>query len=206
MKDSELYTERVDSWRASLCKWRTTSAWNRFPRLTSLNHDSGRAFLENLYDTLRIATKAAGRLKDESVLASLLGVKSNVRFDLLTESSLRAGEDLREDIASLLRRGYVLKGVDAFKYMISAKGIWEVEVRRGIMTPDRLIDYLDSKQFRPLSRPQGLNAKERVIILALIAARSFGDAQPIDLHKAESVKEQWRIIFEKSYDLLNELG
>src|SRR5205807_8780299 len=106
----------------------------------------------------------------------------------------------------LLRRGYVLKGIHAFKYMISGKGIWEVELRRGTITPDRLVEYLDSKEFRPLSRPQGLNASERVIILGLIAARSFGDVQPIDLHKPESVKEQWRIIFEKSYDLLDEIG
>lgn len=161
-------------------------------------------YLDQLYDNLALSVRTAGKLKGPSVLTSLLEVTNNSRFALLKEASKHIGATDLEGVRSLAEAGFVDESDEPHYYRITGRGIWRVEVDRGILDAERLVEWIDEKHFQAATTARPLSEKEKVIVLGLIATRSFGEVQPIDLHKV-TAREQWRIVFEKSYDLLHKL-
>ena len=106
----------------------------------------------------------------------------------------------------LLGAGWVREAGEASRYSITALGLWEIERNDGLLDEAGLLEYLDSKYFDLFGGSPRLKDRERVVLLALIAARAFSDKSCVDLLKDSHTMDGWRTILEKSYQLLFSLG
>jgi predicted transcriptional regulator len=162
--------------------------------------DQAYALLERFYNCYRDALQVRERLRDESVLVSSLKVKSNVRYSSLKEASLASTQMDHALLEELLGLEFVRETDEALKYAITAKGIWIVEKATSILTEDGLIEFLDEKNFSDLFDVPGLSEKEKIVLFALLAARVFSPASPVDLKKDDATMDAWKRVIEKVFD------
>ena len=168
--------------------------------------DESFELLERFYDRLRDVVEAQGKLRSGSLITCSMDVKNNTRASWLKESSIPAQKIDPNHLRSLLDSGLVRVANEVSKYVISAKGLWEVEKKRSLLDDDRLLGYIDSKFFDLFETQTRLSEKEKVIIMSLLAARSFAPQSPVDLHKDEATMDAWIRIIESVYDILSKMG
>jgi hypothetical protein len=161
--------------------------------------------LERFYDRLRDVVEAEGKLRSGSLITRSMDVKNNTRASWLRESSISAQRIDPNHLRNLLDSGLVREASEISKYVISAKGLWEVEKKRSLLDDDRLVGYIDSKFFDIFETQTRLSEKEKVIIMSLLAARSFAPQSPVDLHKDEATMDAWKRIVESVYDRLSNM-
>jgi len=158
-------------------------------------------FYDKLYDNLVMKKK----LKNSSVLISFLEIKSNVRFRLLSESSIPCFKIPREALTNLLTRR-LIRGTDEIdNYTITARGVWEYENGKNIIDEVFLIKYLDKKFFGFEDSQKSLSDKEKIILFSMIAARTFSKKSPIDLKKDETTNNIWQDILYNASEKLKSL-
>jgi hypothetical protein len=169
--------------------------------------------LRKFYDRLRENLKTEKHKQDlvqDSVLITLLKTQSATRYRLLNKSALMSIDISAEGLSTLLDNGYVQSTGDFGSYVITAKGVWQFEHELGLLNEEKLLSYLTENYFTtknqlPLSK-NDLNDKERVILLAMIAARAFSKDSAADLKKSEVARDKWKDILGGSFDVLNGMG
>ena len=157
--------------------------------------------LELFYKRLYSELKKAKRLKQDSVLISLMETKSNDRFDFLIKAGVDTNSKYGDDIfLDYVEKGYLIITKDNKKYILSGKGIWHIE--RDKIGIETLIDYLDSKLFGGYRKKAKLAPREKVIILSFVAIGAFSKNQVIDLKTDDITKDKIKEILNSSLNFL----
>ena len=175
--------------------------------------EAERHSLKRFYDRLRENLKAERRqheLAGDSVLITLLKTQSATRYRLLRKSTLKSIDVSAGGLSTLLQNGDVQSTGDFDSYVITARGVWRFEQELGLLNEEKLLSYLTDNYFAtknllPKSKTD-LNDKERVILLAMIAARAFSQDSTVDLKRGDMSRDKWKEIFGSSFDLLNGMG
>ncbi len=172
-------------------------------------NEKEKEYLKKFYYLLRDNLLREKSLKASSVLVSFLETRSASRYKLLSNSTISSGKVPSEILASLLNEKEVQAVGNIGEYAITAKGVWEYEQDLGLMNEKVFLTYLNEKYFSDKYPRQnirsGLDDREAVILLAMIAARTFSEKSSVDLKKDDVVKGKWQDVLGKSYDLLYNL-
>lgn len=141
-------------------------------------------------------------MKGNSVLVSMLNVKSNEAYKLLSESGINLISITHETFDSLHAYGFIRMAEKPEKYIITVKGIWEIESQNGGMNADILLEHIDQKFFDLFSKAGQLTEKEKVILFAMIAVRAFSAESALDLKKGDIVLVRLEEILTSSHEFL----
>jgi len=166
-------------------------------------------YLKEFYGKLRDNIRRKTSLKRQSVLVSFLESRSASRFKFLKNSTIHSSLVPNDILMALLSKGYIQALININSYAITAKGVWEIEQDLGTMNEEKLVSYINTKFFT--GKPPGskfksdLDDKEKTILLAMVSTRAFSENSLADLKKSETVKNKWKEILEKSYDVLYNL-
>jgi len=163
-------------------------------------------YLKDFYNKLRDNIRRERCLKQKSVLVTFLESRSASRFKFLKNSTIHSSLVPNDVFMALLSNGYIQALSNINTYVITAKGVWQSENDLDIVNEEKLLSHINNKYFS--GKPPGSNIKnelddrEKTIVLAMISARTFSNQSSANLKKNESVKNKWKEILEKSYDLL----
>lgn len=157
--------------------------------------------LSIFYEKL-VSTLMDKKYKNRSIFINLLDVKSNDRFRLIRDSSIKDPKFSKSILMNLLENNLICESDEINTYLITGKGVWEIEKNRNYISEKYLLDYLNSKFFQIANKTKPLNDREKVILLAMIAARTFSDKSPVDLKKDVYCMNSWKKILDTSCDLL----
>ncbi len=161
-----------------------------------------RNLISDLYDKLYSELKKKGDLKDDSVLYSLIHMRSKKRLEYLKNFSVSATESNLEMIKNLKERNK-LRMIDKLdSYCLTAHSIWEEDKRHG-RTINDLIESIDHKFFSVEMKE--LSEKEKVVLLSFIALRSFYKDFSVDV-KEKYVRDRLKELMEESINLLQKIG
>jgi hypothetical protein len=166
-------------------------------------------FLEKLYQKLYDnIEKSERKIIENSIILTFFDIKSNDRFRLLQESSIEKNSDFpSENISSMLGKKLIQTTDKPKNYTITAKGIWHIENKKGLMTNEKLIQSIDNKFFKLFRLSEkALTDKEKVILFSMIAARSFSEESSVDLKRDRAALDAWKNITDRSFMLLKNLG
>ena len=159
--------------------------------------------LQNFYDKLRNTLEKKKKLKHDSCLVSLtFGVKSNVRNDMIKNSSLDKNDIVSSERSELIDLGFIREIENTGKFEITAKGIWNIE-KSTILDIDELISYIDKERF--FVKVEGMSDKEKIIIYSMICGRAFSNDSQIDLIDQDLLK-YWSKVLDESFRKLSEFG
>ena len=164
-------------------------------------------YLTKFYKELRnnILKNRKNDLKNNSVLLSLLEKKSNQILRLLICSSIPSFKISRNILNNLIAKKYIkVSDQDVDYYVITVKGIWEIEKTEGIIDEKLLLDFIDNKWFVFEETTKLLSEKEKIILLSMLAARTFSKESPINLKLNKLAINTWKEILEKSFYFLKE--
>ncbi|AGB04590.1 hypothetical protein AciM339_0710 [Aciduliprofundum sp. MAR08-339] len=170
-------------------------------------NDTSKDVLKFMYDKLYDELKKSEKLKQKSVLISLIEMKSNRRFEMLLKSSAVKGEGIGKLVRDeLINQGYIIKILDAdtVRYILSGKGIWYIE--KDILGIDGIVSYLDRKFFGEYKKVPNLTNKEKVILWTLISVGAFFKDQAIDLKRDDYSKDKIKEVLNKSLSFLKQFG
>ncbi|MGD0451711.1 MAG: hypothetical protein ABSA79_11745 [Candidatus Bathyarchaeia archaeon] len=165
-------------------------------------------YLKKFYSLLRDNFLREKNLKEKSILISFIETKSSSRNKLLSDSTMPSNLIPNEALLSLLTKKQIQVLGNVGTYAITAKGVWDYEQNFGLVSEETLFSYINEKFFSGASSSSNrddLDDREAVILFAMIAARAFSEKSLVDLKKDDNVKEKWREVLEKSYDLLTDL-
>ena len=150
----------------------------------------------HFYDPLVAKLKGNNDLKEKSIIISLFLKRSNSRYDYLKELS-QSGESENQDIIDILIKRKFLRVTDEHnRYQITAYGVWAIESE--FIRIDELVKVFDDKYFDVFSKNRPLKPQERVVLLSLIAARTFSERCPLNKDNGDKVLDRWLEIFKKS--------
>lgn len=158
--------------------------------------------LNRVYLNLKTQLTLKKRLKDKSVLVSIMNVKSNEAYKLLSESGINSISIPRGIFDSLQADGLIRMAEKPGKYVITVRGVWEIESKNGTINTDILLDRVDRKFFDLFKDGGQLTEKEKVILLAMIAVRSFSAESALELKKGKTDLTRLQFLLEASYQLL----
>lgn len=144
------------------------------------------------------------KISNNSVLWTLVEIQSKEAEKLLRESSYTSAQFSPEELTILEREHYIrFLNVSKNEYIITAKGIWEIEKKEYGFTEENLLEFLQNKflNFDKQSKP--LDDKEKLAIFALISLRNFTLETSMDLSN-QLYRDRWTPIFESIFNFLNE--
>ena len=159
--------------------------------------------LATIYTNLRMNLQLKRKLNGHSVLVSFFNLKSTDAHQLLIGSAIKRKSLSKNIFEALLSRGFIRGADESDTYVITAQGIWEIESKKGTINTDILIDRIDSKFFDVFKQGGQLKEKEKILLLAMIAVRSFSDESALDLKKGASVLSCLQSLLESSFHLLS---
>lgn len=161
-------------------------------------------FYQKLYDTIE---KNRKRFDKESIIISFLNIKSNVRGNLLRQSAIEAFQFLPDIIMYLENNNLIRETEIAGQYIISAKGVWEIEKNNNILNDVILLDYIDDKLFNICkSAEKPLSDRLKIVLLSMIAVRVFSIDSPLDLKTSEKTLNAVKETVDESYKMLKSLN
>jgi hypothetical protein len=146
--------------------------------------------LIKIYEKLKTELYKKHKIKKDkwnSVLLSLLEMKSNKRYEILLSAALDKNE-ITINVDALAKEGYLIKipHNNSIKYILSAKGIWYIE--KEDLSIETFIAYIDEKFFGEYRKETKLSDREKVILWTLISLGAFCEKQAIDLKKDDETK------------------
>jgi len=172
--------------------------------------DTDKEYLKRFYNLLRDNLRREKSLKGSSILTPFFETRSASRYKILSNSTISSATISTEALLSLLSKNYIQKIGSIDTYAITAKGVWHYELFLGTMNEDNFFSYINDKYFTrntPMDNVKNdLDDREKVILFAMISARTFSEKSYADLKTKEIVKDKWQELLDKSYDLLAALG
>ena len=163
-------------------------------------------YLNKFYDSLYDNLERNSKIKHNSIILSTLETPpaKNKVYTVLSNSSKTSAKIPTDIVDTLLLEGLIQDTDKINTYTITAKGIWVTEKDKGALDDEYLISTIGKKYFTIETKP--INEKEKVILFAMIAARTFSDKSCIDLKKDSSTIDAWKDIVDKACDKLLLLG
>lgn len=168
-----------------------------------LNENESR-YLRRFYDILKNNMIKNTKIKYNSLFLSIFKIRENTRFKIFLKSTISSLSIPNDILNILILQEYVKTLGDIYSYVITAKGIWYIENNDEILNNDLIINFVNKEYFNFITK--NLTSKEKVILLSLIASRSFSVNSAVDLKKDDYVKDKWKEIIEKSYEILFNLN
>jgi len=111
-------------------------------------------------------------LEAESAFITAMKKTENNLLSSLERCSIDGHELTPSQLSSLLEKDWIRASTTAGRYFITAKGIWEVESKLDLVSPEKVVDYIDKKKFgRKLG--DSLTDNEKVLLLLFISLRSY---------------------------------
>lgn len=161
--------------------------------------------LVKFYDSYRYHLEARKKLSNESVLLSCIKLFKNDRFRPLKESALSTKKVPASAISELREQGLIRQGMDVSTYVITGRGIWQVEKAKGYLNEEKLVEFLDANFFGLLFEDiRPLNDRDKVVIFALLSARAFSDDSAVDMKRDDIIKNTWLQLFKECSGKLRE--
>jgi len=162
-------------------------------------------FYTKLYDNIILKKK---KVYNRSIILQFFNLKSNDRYRLLEESGIPIYKlDTQPEIIKYLeKKDYIRETASINNYVITVKGIWQIENNKLVINEKILLEFLDDKFFSfDKEIKKGLSDKEKIIIFSMIAIRSFSEDSAIELKRDETIKIELKNIVDDSYDILKSL-
>ena len=162
--------------------------------------------LSKFYDGYRYQLESSGKLKSGSMLIACLKMKKNDRFRPLKDSAIDGHKIPPSLLSQLKDQGFIRGSGEVSKFVITGRGIWIVEVQRGLIDEARLLDFVDANYFEELfedAKPP--SDKEKVILLSMISARAFSEDSAIDMKRNPEVNGAWLQLFKICSSKLREM-
>lgn len=143
---------------------------------------------EDFYDKLWKNVSNTSKMQKSSIyLTFLRGNKNNILQYL--DNSAVFSESLDPQVANeLVEKGFIRSGNDFSKYVMTAKGVWEIENRLEKISFETLMDDIDEYKY-DIKWGGELPNKEKVVILSLIALRSFYEKTPLNRKNGEKANQ-----------------
>jgi hypothetical protein len=155
-----------------------------------------------LYDNV----KRSISIKENSIFITLIGASQNNVLKLLSESALSVDIIGEEKIDQLNRLNLIKKDDFSENFSITAQGIWQVEKNKNIVSETQIVDHFQKTQFQ---RKKGskieLKYREKVLLLSMIAARSFSLESAVNLDPRINTNDDWQEIFDSANQFLFDL-
>jgi len=103
-----------------------------------------------------------------------------------------------DDAAVLLEKGYIRRTDNIGFFTFTAKGLWLVETAVNNINNDDLIDFIDQKFFDIDGFDvKDISDKRKVILLSMVAVRSFSKGSAINMRTDAEVKDKWlKVLYE----------
>ena len=159
-------------------------------------------YLRKYYSKLQDYLVLKRKLKQNSVLISLLNIKSNAAYEALSKSAIQSMHVPKAFFDHLLSIGYIRR-TDIHGYStITCKGVWKVEDDEGNLNLNKLLGSIDAKFFDVFARARSLTDKEKIVILSMISVRSFSENSALDLKKEDRVLTELQELIVSAYRLL----
>ncbi len=158
---------------------------------------------EQFYDELYNKLNTEKKLVEDSVFKYFLWSQSNQVLEYLSSVAISSENIDPATLDELVKKEFVRGGSEFSKYVVTAKGVWEVETRLDKIDLQRLLDYVDERKY--LVKWGGdLSNKEMVVILSLIALRAFYEKTPLNRKNGERSLDNINEVINKSSDFLKE--
>ncbi|MEQ9278096.1 MAG: hypothetical protein RLN83_01265 [Balneola sp.] len=154
-----------------------------------------RKFYLKLKDTL-LKNKA---LHGPSCFISLIKISSNKRDQYLRESSIIM---IRLDFTEaklLLKNNSLMKlegGYEGDSLILTGRTIWEFDKIENDLSEDDLVSYFEQKDFQLSNVSAKLTAKEKRVLMTLIAMRCFDELSSLDLNN-KTKNKYWDEVYEQ---------
>lgn len=163
-------------------------------------------YLRRFYDKLHSKTLIKyKKIRKNSIIVHFINIKSNDRLGLLNNSAIEKLRIPANVLCYLLERKFIRETDSVDSYVITAKGVWEIESKNNVMDQESLLEFIDDKLFDVYSESQKpLSEKHKLILFSMIAARAFSIESSVDLMRADRSKDAWKQIIDGSYGILND--
>lgn len=154
-------------------------------------------FYNPLYQNLKNETK----LIEDSIFKQLLWSRSNQILEYLSNASISSSEIDPLVLKELIKEGFVRGGSEFSRYVMTSKGVWEIETLMDKIDLHRLLDYIDESKYI-VEWGGDLSDKEKVVILSLIALRAFSEKTPLNRKNGKKSLENINEVINKSSTFL----
>ena len=142
--------------------------------------------LSQMYRSYEKWIKENKKYKGNSVLFSALKMTKNSRHEFLRTT---AEEYIDKPTASrLVEIGLIRKTDEHDKYAFTGKGLEYTEVE--ILHNTNYFNALDEEYFN-IFEDVSISDRERIILMTMVAMRTFSEKATIDLKEAAEVQDQW---------------
>jgi|GEM_PF-1841534 len=158
---------------------------------------------EQFYDTLYQNLLNENKLVEGSIFKQLLWSWSNQNLEYLDNASISSEKIDPLVLSELIEKGFVRGGSEFSKYVMTAKGVWEIEALLDRIDSQRLLDYIDKNKYF-VKWGGNLSNKEKVVILSLIALRAFYEKTPLNRKNGTKSLDNINEIMIKSINFLTE--
>jgi hypothetical protein len=161
-------------------------------------------YLQRAYNRFAEYLKAKKKWTGNSLLSSILNIKSNDRLKLLIDFSLSSTAVPKSVLQSLRNNGYIRPAGSTEKFALTAAAIIAIEKKAGIDPIETLIKTVDEKFFLDVFsfKGQALSHREKIILLTLILFRSFSEESALDIKRDERARDSIQKTFIKAANFL----
>lgn len=161
--------------------------------------------LEKFYEKLKEVLVKNKKYK-ESMIISMFDINANKRMEFLENGALSDSEIPPDVIKDLIEKEYIRNGAKLENYVLTAKGVWLLETKNGLIDNEKLISAIDEKFFSySADMNKRLTDREKIVIFSFISARAFSKDSVVDLMDDIRV-EHWGKIIQESCKILKKLG
>lgn len=158
---------------------------------------------EIFYDKLLEAIREKRKLTKNSIILTFLRTSSNDIMGYLDKAGVEGTEVSRETVQILIAKNYVRGGEDFSRYLITARGVWEIEEHLGYISTKILVNEIDEWKFRVKGIGEKLKPQEKVTALALIALRCFCEETPLNRNNRDALDKLLDVLTESKELLLS---
>jgi hypothetical protein len=157
--------------------------------------------LEQMYDSCKKWLIDRKKYKGKSVLFSIIKLSKNDRYELINNTSEKYID--APTAMKLMREGLIREADREKEYAFTAAGMEFVE--RELMKNNNFINSLDAEYFNVFEKVS-IADRHRIILLSMVATRTFSSDAMVDLKESAGVQDQWWDIMLQISDLLVDYG
>lgn len=169
-----------------------------------MSEDSLLELKERFYDRLyrNVLENDKGFKENNSIFKRFLDMNKNSVLEHLDNSSISSDEVIPLLLNELIEEGLIRVGKEFSNYVITAKGVWEVEKNLEMIDFPKLLDGIDKKY--NVKWGVKLSDKEKIVILTLIALRAFYEKTPFNRNNGDEFIRNAKEIIEMVHIFLSE--
>lgn len=157
-------------------------------------------FYDNLLDTLPSNKK----ITNKSLFLTFLKMTSNEVMNCLDNADVDSAKIPISTLQSLIGKDLIRGGKDFSHYILTSKGIWEIEKSLEVIDIESLISFIDGYKYAPKSGEK-LDKKEKTILLGLISIRAFSEKTPLNRTHLDALDKIVEVLAD-SKDFLVDMG